>query len=167
MEVYDIANLIIGLISDLFKIKKTVEAKQEAEYQTQILENEAKMAEEQAADERQSGIEEARKTRLKAILNMSEIKTDIATGNILLSSPTAINLVSDEKLNGELDALITLKNSEKKSENFIQQSQRYYQNAALKSFSGTNSYINSLATTSLTSASRINYFKKEYDKNNK
>ena len=146
MEVYDIVNLVIGVISDLFKIKKTVELKNESEYQTEILKTEAKYAEEQAADERQTGIEEARRTRLKTILKMSEIKTDIASSNVLLSSPTAINLVSDEKLNGELDALITLKNTEKKAENYINQSKKYYQNAALKSFSGTNNFINSLAS---------------------
>ena len=161
MEVYDIVNLVIGLIGDLFKIKKTVEAKNEAEYQTEILKTEAKQAEEQAAEERQSGIEEARRTRLKTILNMSEIKTDVASSNVLLSSPTAINLIADEKLNGELDALITLKDSEKKAESYLRQSQKYYQNAALKSYSGMNNFVNSLAFTTLDMGSKVNKYNEE------
>ena len=98
---------------------------------------------------------------------MSETKTDIASGNINLSSSTSLNLIADEKLNGELDALVTLKNSETRAKNYMNQSQKYYKDAALKSFSGTNDFVNSLASTGLSLASNVSEFVKEYKKNKK
>ena len=148
-------------------MKKAVEAKQEVEYQTELLKTEAKQAEEKAVDERQTGIEEARRIRLKSILNMSETKTDIASGNISISSPTSLNILSDEKLNGELDALVTLKNSEVRAKNYMRQSQKYYKNAALKSFSGKNNFVNTLASSGLSLLSEGNEFAKEYKRNRK
>ena len=45
MEPYDYINFIIKVISTIFKVKKAVEAKQEVEYQTELLKTEAKQAE--------------------------------------------------------------------------------------------------------------------------
>ena len=149
MELTDIINLIFKAIQTVIQVKKAVDTKNEIEYQSEILKKEAEQAKEQAADERQAGVEEARRIRLKSILTMSETKTDIASGNILLSSPTAINLVDDEKLNGELDALITQKNYDKRAESYMKQSQKYYQNAALKSFNSKSQILNSSSNSLL------------------
>ena len=101
MDAWDIFNVVIKVVQAAFQVKKAVEVRKEAKYQTDILRQEAKQAKEDAADERQQGLDEARRIRLKSILNMSEMKSDIASNNILLSSKTALNLVTDEKLNGK------------------------------------------------------------------
>lgn len=155
MDAFDIFNIVVKVIQTAFQVKKAVEVRKEAKYQTDILREEAKQAKEDAADERQQGIDEARRIRLKSILNMSEIKSDIASNNILLSSQTALNLVSDEKLNGELDALVTIKNSERTAENYLRQSKKYYQNAALKSASSKNNLVNSVSNSILNLSSNI------------
>ena len=131
MDAWDIFNVVIKVVQAAFQVKKAVEVRKEAKYRTDILRQEAKQAKEDAADERQQGLDEARRIRLKSILNMSEMKSDIASNNILLSSKTALNLVTDEKLNVELDALVTLQNSERTAENYLRQSQKYYQNSSI------------------------------------
>ena len=145
MDLYEVINASVKIVKSLIKIKSAVEERKEAKYQTDILRQEAKQAKEDAADTRQQGLEEARKIRLKAILNMSEIKSHIASGNILLSSSTALNLVSDEKLNGEIDALVSINSAERTAENYIRQSQKYYQNAALLSANSKNKLVNSVS----------------------
>ena len=75
---------------------------------------------------------------------MGKVKSKIASGNIALSSQTALNLVDDEKLNGELSALNTLKVSQRRSDAYLQQTGQYYSNAQLNSFNNKNNYKNNL-----------------------
>lgn len=103
-------------------------------YNIQMLEQQAKISERNAAYERQEGINEARKQRLKAIQNMNAQKVAIASGNIMLSSSTALSLVDDEKLNGELNALDILNSSERRSQNYLDSAKNYYQRAGLQSY---------------------------------
>ena len=77
-------------------------------YQSSLMILQGKQAEQEAAYQRQEGIEEARRQKLNAILRMGDKKTAIAGRNIALSSQTALNTVEDEKINGELNALTTL-----------------------------------------------------------
>lgn len=146
---YDITKAVVDTVRVAVEVKKAVENKKEAKYQTELIRTEAKKARQDATYERQEGIEEARRKKLQAILNMGEEKTALASGNIALSSATALNIVDDEKQNGELDALLTLKSSEKKAENYMYQSQKYYANAALNSFKAKNGFINSVFGSSL------------------
>ncbi len=117
------------------------------DYQTKMIVKEAEIAENNAKYELQEGIEESRRQKLKSILNMGEQKSNIAAGNIALSSQTAINIVDDEKLNGELDALNTLKSSEHRAESYFQQADRLYENAGLNSFRNKKNYQNRVALT--------------------
>lgn len=115
-----------------------------AEYQANIAVQQAEKAKNDAAYERQSGIEEARNQRLQAILNMGDAKTTIAAGNISTSSQTALNIVEDEKLNGELEALTTLKDSEKRAQDYLYQADQYYTQAGLTSFKSKSSFNSSM-----------------------
>lgn len=154
-DFYKYAEIALKILKSVLEIKKAFDEKREAEYQTEILRTEAREAKAQATEERQSGIEEARRTRLKSILNMSETKTDIASGNINLFSSTALNLVSDDKLNGELDALVTLKNSESRAKGYIRQSQKYYKDAALKVHQTKNKFFNDVAGEAINVSSEL------------
>lgn len=103
-------------------------------YQAALMIKDAKNTENNAMYELQEGIEESRRKKLQSILNMGQQKSNIAAGNIALSSQTAINILDDEKLNGELDALNTLKSSQHRAENYFQSADRQYSNAGLRSF---------------------------------
>ena len=155
MDIYKILDVVIKVLKSALEIKKAVDEKKEAEYQTELLRTEASQAKAQAIEERQSGIEEARRTRLKSILNMSETKTDIASGNINLFSSTSLNLLSDEKLNGELDALVTLKNSETRAKSYMNQSQKYYKDAALNVYKTKNKFFNDVAGEAINISSEL------------
>ncbi len=113
-------------------------------YKSQLLIQQANQARKNAAYEMQEGIEESRNQKLQSILNMGKVKSKIASGNIALSSQTALNLVDDEKLNGELSALNTLKVSQRRSDAYLQQTGQYYSNAQLNSFNNKNNYKNNL-----------------------
>lgn len=157
---YDIAKTVVDTIRTGIEIKKVVETKKEAKYQTELIKTQAKQSQQDAASERQEGIEEARRKKLQAILNMGDEKAAFASGNIALSSATALNVLDDEKQTGELDALLTLNSSEKSAEKYMCQSQRYYQNAALASFKAKNNYVNSLFGTTLKVAGKLNGYNK-------
>ncbi len=158
---YDVAKAVVDTIRTGIEIKKVVETKKEAKYQTELIKTQAKQAQQDAASERQYGIEEARRKKLQAILNMGNEKVAFASGNIALSSATALNILDDEKQNGELDALLTLNSSEKSAEKYMRQSQRYYQNAALNSFKAKNNYANSLFGTTLRVAGKSSKYNKQ------
>ncbi len=113
-------------------------------YKNQILSLNAKQSLANAAYERQEGIEQARQKKLNYILNMGKEASKFAAGNIALSSQTAINAIDDYKLNGELDALNTIKNSEKRAQSYERQAQQYYQNAALNTFNNKLNRKNNL-----------------------
>ncbi len=118
-----------------------------AKYQANLYVQEAEKAKTDAAYERQTGIEEARNQRLQAILNMGDAKAAIAAGNIATSSQTAVNIIDDEKLNGELEALTTLRDSEKRAQDYLYQADQYYAQAGLTSFKSKSEYTKSMLNT--------------------
>ena len=101
----------------------------------------AQLAEKDAAYERQKGIEDSREARLRAIQNMASVKADIAGGNIMTSSSTALNLIEDEKQEGELEAFKIIDSSEKASQSYLRKANDYYADASLTSFKTKADYI--------------------------
>ena len=71
----------------------------------------------------------------------AEQTTIIAAGNLGVTSQTSLNIVDDEKLNGELDALTTLKTAEQKYATYIDKANQYYANAELSATKAKNAYI--------------------------
>ena len=119
-------------------ITKSKVAKLQAEQNIQ----QAKIAERNAAYERQEGIEDARHKKLKAIQNMEGIKTQLASGNILTSSETSLNLMDDEKLSGEIDALKLIDNAERRAQSYLNSAQNLYFNAGLREYNSNQMLIN-------------------------
>lgn len=155
-SIYDAVKAAVNVVTAVVEVKEIQTQRAESKYQTQLLTKQAKKAESDAAYVRQEGIEEARRKKLNSILNMGKEKTTLAAGNIALSSQMSINLIDDEKLNGELDALITLKDSEQKAQNYIYNAEQYYSNAGLTSFLSKQRYSNSLTTTFTNTLSKNN-----------
>lgn len=151
----DIAQAVASVAFTAVEIQHARTQKAESEYRANLLRKDAKTAKDNAINERQEGIEDARKQRLQAILNMGEEKTNIAAGNISMSSQTALDILDDEKLNGELNALTTLKKSEERASNYMRQSDRYYSNAALLSFNAKQTYRQRVKSLLINSTSNL------------
>lgn len=131
----DLASTVVSAISSLaVGIKQSVETKKIQEFQAEQNVVQAKIAQRNAAYERQEGIEEAREKRLDAIRNIGAQKTAFASGNIMNSSSTAVNIFEDEKLSGEIDALKLIDESEKRAQSYIDSSNLYYSNSQLKEY---------------------------------
>ena len=113
---------VVSTASDIIQVSK----------ETKQLKNQAKTEVEQAKLELQDGIEESRREKLKSILNMGETTTKIAAGNIMTSSLTALNAVDDEKMNGEADAISTVKSAYRKASERFDKADMYYEKAKLK-----------------------------------
>ena len=131
----------VGAISTAINIAATAAElhssfveKQNAKNETNAIIHQAKVAERNAAIERQEGIEEARQKKLKAILNMSEQKANIASSNLATTSETSLNIMDDEKLNGEIEAFKTIKDANRRSDNYLESAKKYYHQDAMHSF---------------------------------
>lgn len=136
MCVYEAADVVRGVIEvfravEIYQEVQTTKVQGKMEAQTLL--EEAKTVKKQAAVERQEGVENARRQKLSSILNMAKEKTLFASNNISTTSQTALNVFDDEKLNGELTALNTIKKSEETSDKYIKMANDYYKKASLVS----------------------------------
>lgn len=107
-------------------------------YQAQINENNAKIANNNAAQERQSGLEEARLQRMKTLQNIGSQQAAMAGNGIDITSGTALDTIEDTAQFGELDALMIEYNSEKTALNFEQQANNFANQANLDRLAGRN-----------------------------
>lgn len=133
-EGLEIANAIITAYRtvDVYQESKAIRLQNEMEAEAFM--KEAKIAKDQAAVERQEGLEESRRQKLLSILDMQKEKAFFASNNIMTTSETALNVMESEKLNGELMALNTLKEAEKNSDKYLAMANDYYEKASLSTF---------------------------------
>jgi len=115
---------------------------QEAQYnyQAQVAQENAKIAEDNAATERQQGIEEARLQRMKAIQAVGSQQTAMAANGVDVTQGTALDVIEDTAAMGELDALQTSYNYERKALAYEQQANNYQNQANLDIIAGQNAY---------------------------
>ncbi len=153
-----LATLVITETSNILMAsankKNELQAYEGSKIRTQMLVNQAKQSEQEALYERQEVIEESRNRKLKSILMMGDQKTKIAAGNLSVNSKTSLDLLNDEKLNGELDSLNVLKKSERNADLYTMKAQEYYQNAQLNSFNAKNRLSSNLMKISNNSSSK-------------
>ena len=129
----DVVSGIVQAVGAAIEWREIAITKAEAEYKAESLMKEANIVKEKAGIERQEGIEEAREKRLQSILKMGAIKTNTAAGNISVFSQNTLNLLEDEKLNGELEALNILEDSQKSSNSYMNKYDKLYSQAQLQS----------------------------------
>ena len=79
MCVVETAEITSAILQNILNVKKT-------ENQIEAYNNQAKALSDNAAMERQAGLEEARKIRLKTILQMGNTQAKSAAGNIVSNS---------------------------------------------------------------------------------
>lgn len=140
-ETTEIINAVANVVSAVVQVQEARVEKAQYEYQTELYTSQAKKIENRATSELQDGIEKARRQRLNAILDGAEQTTTIAAGNLGVTSQTSLNIIDDEKLNGELDALTTLKTAEQKYATYIDKANEYYENAELSASKAKYAYI--------------------------
>ena len=128
----------LDLVNSIYQIESQ---KAIGKFNEKLARQKAQIAEKDAAYERQKGIEDSREAKLKAIQNMASVKADIAGGNIMTSSSTALNLIEDEKQEGELEALKIIDSSEKASESYLRKAKDYYADASWTSFKTRTDYV--------------------------
>jgi hypothetical protein len=109
-------------------------------YQAQVAEQNRKIALQNAAVERQSGIEEARLQRIKTLQAVGSQETAMAANGMDVTQGTSLDILEDTSAMGELDALQIQYNSEKKALVYEQQADNYANEANLDRLSGKNAY---------------------------
>lgn len=107
-------------------------------YQAQIDRGNAEIAKKNAAQERQAGLEESRLQRMKTISAIGQQQASLAANNIDVSEGTALDVISDTAMFGELDALTTQANYEKKALAYEQQANNFNNQSNLDIIAGQN-----------------------------
>ena len=110
------------------------------EYQAKVAEDNARIAQNNAAMERQQGIEEERLQRMKTAQAIGSQETAMAANGIDVTQGTALDVIEDTAAMGELDALQTRYNYERKAQAYEFQADNFSNQANLDLIAGKNAY---------------------------
>lgn len=110
----------------------------QANYQAQVAKENARIAENNAAVERQQGIEEARLQRIKTAQAIGSQKTAMAANGVDVTQGTALDVIEDTATMGELDALQTRYNYERKALSYEATANNFSNQANLDIIAGKN-----------------------------
>lgn len=109
-------------------------------YQARVAQENAEIAENNAATERQQGIEEARLQRIKAAQVIGSQKTSMAANGVDVTQGTALDVIEDTAAMGELDALQTRYNYERKALAYEAEANNFQNQGNLDMLAGQNAY---------------------------
>jgi len=113
---------------------------QQYNYQAKVAQENARIEQQNASMERQQGIEEARLQRIKASQAIGSQKTAMAANGVDVTQGTALDVIEDTAAMGELDALQTRYNYERKAQAYEAQGYNFQNQANLDIISGQNAY---------------------------
>lgn len=125
-------------ISVTSSVQQSNAAKAQAEYQARVNRENAKIAEQNAAIERQQGIEEERMQRLKTARAVGAQKTAMAANGVDITQGTALDVIEDTATMGELDALQTRYNYERQALAYEANANNFNNQANLDIIAGKN-----------------------------
>lgn len=133
--VVGIASTAIGVVSSIQQGKA-----QEAqyEYQAQVQRDNERIANQNATMERQAGIEEARRQRIKTLQMVGAQKSALAANGVDIGVGTSLDTIEDTAMMGELDALMIEKEAETRARNFDIQANNFSNEANLSMYSARN-----------------------------
>lgn len=142
-----IASTTMGVVSS---VQSANAQKAQYNYQAQVAKKNAEIAQNNADQKRQEGIEEARQQRIKTLQAVGSQQAAMAANGIDVSSGTALDVIEDTAASGELDALTTRYNYETQALAYEQQANNFNNQASLDTFAGQNAYksgmINAVGT---------------------
>lgn len=132
-----IASTALGTVSSVQQGKQ-----QQAmyNYQAKVAEENAKIAQKNAATERQTGIEEARLQRIKTLQAVGSQQAAMAANGMDVTQGTSLDIIEDTAAMGELDALQIQTNYERKALSYEQQALNFENEANMDVISGKNAY---------------------------
>lgn len=132
-----IASTVLGTVSSVQQGKS-----QQAmyNYQAQVANENAKIANKNAANERQTGIEEARLQRMKTMQAVGSQQAAMAANGMDITQGTSLDIIEDTAAMGELDALQIQTNYERKAQAYEQQANNFNNEANMDVIAGKNAY---------------------------
>ena len=145
-----IAGVAGGVVGGISSYQQGKQQQAYYNYQAQVAEENAKIANSNAALERQQGIEEARLQRIKTAQAIGSQQTAMAANGVDVTQGTALDVIEDTAAMGELDALQTRYNYERKAIQYEQQANNFQSQSNLDIIAGQNAYsagkMNALAS---------------------
>ena len=109
-------------------------------YQAKVAEENAKIANKNAATERQTGIEEARLQRMKTLQTVGSQQAAMAANGMDVTQGTSLDIIEDTAAMGELDALQIQTNYERKAQSYEAQANNFNNQASMDVIAGKNAY---------------------------
>lgn len=134
------AGAIGGVVSGVSAYQQGKSQQAMYDYQSQVATNNAKIANNNAALERQEGIEESRLQRMKTIQAVGTQQAAMAANGLDITQGTPLDVIEDTSAMGELDALQVQYNSERKALAYEAQANNFTNQANLDSIAGQNAY---------------------------
>lgn len=107
-------------------------------YQSQVAQTNAKIARQNAQTERQAGIEEARRQRMKTLQIIGDQQAGLAANGVEVGYGTSLDIIQGTAEMGELDALMIETEAERKAQNYGVQAWNFGNEAALDQFRAKN-----------------------------
>ena len=143
---FGISALVTSIVASAFSTTMGVVSSvqqgkaEEAQYQAQaqVAKNNAKIAQANAEQKNQEGIEEARLTRMKTIQKIGAQQAAMAANGIDVTSGSALDMIGDTASWGEYDALTTRYNYGTQARAYNQQAQNFNNQAEIDLISGQN-----------------------------
>lgn len=150
-----VASTVLGTVSSVQQGKQ-----QQAmyNYQAQVAEENAKIANKNAANERQTGIEEARLQRMKTLQAVGSQQAAMAANGMDVTQGTSLDIIEDTAAMGELDALQIQTNYERKALAYEQQGLNFSNESRMDVIAGKNAYKTGMinaAQTGLNGVSKL------------
>ena len=108
------------------------------DYQAKVARENQRIANNNAAMERQAGLEEARRQRISTLQAIGKQKVALAANGVDVGYGTSLDIIEDTSMLGELDALMIEYDSEKKARNYEIEAANFANEANLASFSARN-----------------------------
>ena len=124
-------------------------------YQAQVAEQNKKIANQNAAQERQTGIEEARLQRMKTLQAVGSQQAAMAANGMDVTQGTSLDIIEDTSAMGELDALQIQTNYERKALAYEQQANNFQNEANMDRIAGQNAYKSGVMNAAATGLNGI------------
>ncbi len=142
MTALKVVGTVLAVTSAAVSIPTSIQQGKNAQamynYQAKVAKKNADIAQQNADQERQAGIEEARWQRIKTLQSIGSQQVAMAGNGIDITSGTALDTIEDTAQMGELDALMIQYNSERAAQNYEQQANNFNNQANLDVIAGKN-----------------------------
>lgn len=135
-----VAGIASGVIGGISSYQQGKQQQAMYNYQAKVAEENAKIANKNAATERQTGIEEARLQRMKTLQAVGSQQAAMAANGMDVTQGTSLDIIEDTAAMGELDALQIQTNYERKAQSYEAQANNFNNQASMDVIAGKNAY---------------------------